>query len=62
MNTQVKPGGKIRILYLEGEADCYDGKKGTVGFIDSLGRLHGPWGSLAVIPEADRFIVIERAE
>lgn len=41
MNTQVKPGGKIRILYLEGEADCYDGEKGTVGFIDSLGRLHG---------------------
>lgn len=60
MNMQV--GDKIRIIHLEGEDGRYDGKEGTVEFIDSLGQLHGSWGGLAVIPETDRFIVIERAE
>lgn len=60
MNMQV--GDKIRIIHLEGEDDRYDGKEGTVEFIDSLGQLHGSWGGLAVIPETDRFIVIERTE
>lgn len=55
-------GDKIRIIHLEGEDDRYDGKEGTVEFIDSLGQLHGSWGGLAVIPETDRFIVIERTE
>lgn len=59
---KIQTGDKIRILHLEGEDNRYDGREGTVEFIDSLGQLHGSWGGLAVIPEADRFEVIERMD
>ncbi len=41
------------------EDDRYDGREGRVEMIDSLGQLHGTWGGLAVIPEADQFIILE---
>lgn len=59
---KVEVGDKIRILHLEDEDDRYDGREGTVEYIDSLGQLHGSWGGLAVIPGADRFEVLERAD
>ena len=62
MNVNAKAGDRIRIIHLEGEDIRYDGREGTVEFIDSLGQLHGTWGGLAVIPEADRFVVIGEAE
>ena len=34
------------------------GKEGVIEDIDAIGQLHGTWGGLAVIPEADKFIVI----
>lgn len=51
-------GKRIRIDDMPGEPD-YTGKTGTVEFIDSLGQLHGSWGGLAVVPESDRFTVLE---
>lgn len=60
MNAKV--GDKIRIIHLRDEDSRYDGKEGTIEFIDSLGQLHGTWGGLAVIPEVDRFVIIEKAE
>ena len=36
----------------------YDGKEGYVTGIDDMGLLHGTWGSFAVIPEEDEFIVL----
>lgn len=62
MNADATVGDKIRIIYLRDEDSRYDGKEGTIEFIDSLGQLHGTWGGLAVIPEVDRFVVIEKAE
>lgn len=62
MNTNAKVGDKIRIIHLRDEDSGYDGKEGTIEFVDSLGQLHGTWGGLAVIPEVDRFVVIEKAE
>lgn len=62
MNTNAKVGDKIRIIHLRGEDSRYDGKEGTIEFVDSLGQLHGTWGGLAVIPEVDRFVVIEKAK
>lgn len=53
-----KVGDKIRIIHLAGEDDRYDGKEGIIEHIDSIGQLHGSWGSLAVIPGEDWFQVI----
>lgn len=58
MSTKVKVGDRIRILHLRDEDTCYDGREGTVEFIDAIGQLHGSWGGLAVIPEVDSFVVI----
>lgn len=60
MNAKV--GDKIRIIHLCDEDSGYDGKEGTIEFVDSLGQLHGTWGGLAVIPEVDRFVIIEKAK
>ena len=56
--SHYKVGQRIRIIHLEGEDSRYDGKEGVIEYIDGIGQLHGTWGSLAVIPEADKFIVI----
>lgn len=44
MNTNAKVGDKIRIIHLCDEDSRYDGKEGTIEFVDSLGQLHG-WQS-----------------
>ena len=53
-----KVGQRIRIIHMEGEDTRYDGKEGAIEYIDGIGQLHGTWGSLAIIPEADEFVVI----
>ena len=53
-----KVGQKVRIIHLEGEDNRYDGKEGVIEHIDGIGQLHGTWGGLAIIPEADEFIII----
>ena len=53
-----KVGQRIRIIHMEGEDTRYDGKEGVIGHIDGIGQLHGTWGGLAVIPEADDFEII----
>ena len=53
-----KVGQQIHINHLQGEDNRYDGKEGVIENIDAIGQLHGTWGGLAVIPEADKFIVI----
>lgn len=55
---EVKVGDKIRIIHLTGENGRYDGREGSVKYIDTIGQLHGTWGGLAVIPEEDEFVVI----
>ena len=57
-SENIKIGDRIRIIHLEGEDDHYDGREGVVEMIDSLGQLHGTWGGLAVIPEADSWVRI----
>ena len=53
-----KVGQKVRIIHLEGEDNRYDGKEGVIEHIDGIDQLHGTWGGLAIIPEADDFRVI----
>lgn len=53
-----KVGQKVRIIHLEGEDARYDGMEGVIELIDGIGQLHGTWGGLAIIPEADEFTII----
>ncbi len=43
INANATVGDKIRIIYLRDEDSRYDGKEGTIEFIDSLGNCtaHG---------------------
>ncbi len=65
MEPKIKIGRKIRIINLfdnngkDKETSKYAGRVGIVQLIDSLGQLHGTWGSLAVIPEIDEFEFIK---
>ena len=52
-------GDKIRILYMDGEPQ-YEGREGYVQHIDDAGQIHGTWGGCAIIPDTDRYEVIER--
>ena len=53
-------GEKIQIIKMDDDfaGDRYNGKTGTIEYIDSLGQLHGTWGGLAIIPEIDIVIKI----
>ena len=55
----MKVGDKIRINHLKDEDNTYDGKEGTITYIDSLGQLHGTWGGIGVIPEEDDFDILQ---
>lgn len=51
-------GKTIKIIEMKGEPS-YTGKVGKITHIDGLGQFHGTWGSLAVIPEEDKFKILE---
>ena len=57
-------GDTIRILQMDDnggkdiQARNCNGRTGVVEYVDSIGQLHGTWGSLAVIPGLDRFEVV----
>lgn len=55
-----KVGDEIEIIEMSDEFG-YAGRIGTVTHIDDEGQIHGTWGGLAVIPEIDRFEVINHA-
>ena len=57
---KAKVGDKIRIICMEGEPQ-YENKEGTIEKIDDAGQLHGTWGSLAIIPEMDRFEIVKES-
>lgn len=61
-NEKARVGDRIRIIELNDPYDnTYPGRTGTVEHIDSMGQLHGTWGGLAVIPEADLYEIIKHA-
>ena len=53
-----KVGQKIRIIDMDGEPN-YAGREGVITHIDDMGHLHGTWGGLAVVPEADSYEFIK---
>ena len=57
-NPTVAIGSNIRILLMKDEPN-YTNKTGKILFIDGMGQLHGTWGSLAIIPEEDKFELVK---
>ena len=54
INPKVDVGDQLVILYMNDEHGyAYEGRVGRVTDIDSIGQIHGTWGSLALIPETD---------
>lgn len=56
-----KVGDTIKILDMQGEP-AYKEKVGVVEAIDDCGQLHGTWGGLAVIPQADEIEIISEVQ
>lgn len=56
---KVEIGDIIEIVSMKGEPQ-YNGKKGEVIYIDSIGQIQGTWGGCALIPNIDTFVVIKK--
>lgn len=60
-NEPVAVGDQILIIDMaDMRSQDYAGRTGIVTHIDSIGQLHGTWGGLAVIPEADSYELLSR--
>jgi hypothetical protein len=57
----VEVGDTIEIIHMDGESQ-YDGRVGKVNHIDDIGQIHGTWGGCAIIPEVDKFKVLEKTK
>ena len=61
----IEPGVMLKIRRMDNRngtdihASDYDGKTGTVEYIDDAGQIHGSWGGCALIPDIDEFKIIE---
>lgn len=55
---EIKVGDKIRIIKMEGEPE-YTNRIGIVEHIDCAKQIHGTWGGCALIPEEDKFELIQ---
>ena len=52
-------GDFIQILEMNGEPE-YTGKQGVITHIDDAVQLHGTWGSLAIIPNLDKVMILKQ--
>ena len=55
--NEIKIGDTIKIIKMEGEPQ-YTDLVGIVTHIDDAGQIHGTWGSCALIPEIDTFVIL----
>ena len=55
-------GMKIFIIHIVDDAEDYFDRVGYITHIDDIGQLHGTWGSLALVPDLDDFIVVEEED
>ena len=51
----------IIIIEMKGEP-AYKNKTGKITSIDDIDQLHGTWGSLAVVPDVDKFKKIDKTD
>ena len=64
----MKNGDRIRVLQMEDhngmdtQAIRMNGKTYTIDYLDDAGQIHLQESGLAVIPDVDRYVVIERGK
>ena len=58
MNKQDYVGKLLVIIQMKGEPN-YWGRIGRIKHVDGAGQLHGTWGSLAVVPGVDKYLILE---
>lgn len=58
---QYNIGDKIKIIYMNDDifGKNYNGRIGVIECIDNLGRYHGTWGGVVVIPEEDKVELVK---
>ena len=60
MNNQDYIGKLLVIVKMKGEPE-YWGRIGRIKHVDGAGQLHGTWGSLAVVPGVDKYLILEES-
>ena len=60
MNKQDYVGKLLVIIQMKGEPD-YWGRVGRIKHVDDAGQFHGTWGSLAVVPGVDKYLILEES-
>lgn len=60
MNKQDYVGKLLVIVQMKGEPD-YWGCVGRIKHVDDAGQFHGTWGSLAVVPGVDKYLILEES-
>ena len=60
MNKQDYVGKLLVIVQMKGEPD-YWGRVGRIKHVDDAGQFHGTWGSLAVVPGVDKYLILEES-
>lgn len=58
--NEIKIGDEIKIISMKDEPQYAD-REGVVTHIDDAGQVHGTWGSCAIIPEIDTYVILKRA-
>jgi len=60
MNKQDYVGKLLVIVQMKGEPD-YWRRVGRIKHVDDAGQFHGTWGSLAVVPGVDKYLILEES-
>lgn len=60
MDKQDYVGKLLVIIQMKGEPD-YWGRVGRIKHVDDAGQFHGTWGSLAVVPGVDKYLILEES-
>ena len=55
---KVHIGDTIKIIKMDGEPQ-YTDREGVVTHIDDACQIHGTWGGCAIVPEVDKFIILD---
>ena len=55
---KVNVGDRIKIINME-SGPHYKDREGVVTHIDDAGQIHGTWGGCAIVPEVDKFIILD---
>ena len=59
--NNVKIGDTIKIIEMEGEPH-YTNREGAVTHIDDASQIHGTGGGCAIVPEVDKFIILDKRD